>query len=236
MFSFAKGKKWLAENPFAGGKKSDVRQIDEPRKKVRILTNAQVQKLLDVASDECLPFWAIAIFAGLRPESELCRLHWSDIDFDQKVIVVDGDSSEVEETKTGRRVVKMADNLIAWLRRFVDRKGRVAPQGDTWRKLRNDKRKAGFGSPGTETDEERASGIVLQRWTEDVTRHTYGSNHLAHYGDIGVTATQMGNSPEIVRQRYLALVKPVQASEFWETAPRPASKRAISNLTHKSPN
>lgn len=225
VFSYAKGKKWLAENPFVGGKKSEVRRIDEPRKKVRILSNAQVQKLLDLASDECLPFWAIAIFAGLRPESEICRLQWSDIDFDQKVIVVDGDSSEVEETKTGRRVVKMADNLITWLRRFADRKGPVAPQGDTWRKLRKDKRKAGFGTPGSETEQERTEGVVLRQWTEDLTRHTYGSNHLAHHGDIGVTATQMGNSPEIVRQRYLALVKPAQGAEFWKIAPHRPSKK-----------
>jgi integrase len=235
VFSYAKGKKWLAENPFAGGKKSDVRRIDEPRKKVRILSNAQVQKLLDLASDECLPFWAIAVFAGLRPESEICRLHWSDIDFDQKVIVVDGDTSEIEETKTGRRVVKMTDNLIAWLRRFIGRTGLVAPQGDTWRKLRKDKRKAGFGTPGSETEQERAEGVVLRQWTEDLTRHTYGSNHLAHHGDIGVTATQMGNSPEIVRQRYLALVKPVQAAEFWDIAPQSPRKRLTSSPARPSP-
>jgi integrase len=226
VFSFAKGRKWLSEDPFAGGKKADVRRIDEPRKKVRIFTNDQVRRLLDGASEECRPFWAISIFAGLRPESEILRLLWEDIDFEQKVIIVDGEASEIEETKTGRRVVHMSENLVAWLCPFADRKGPVAPQGDVWQKLRTDKRSAGFGKPGSETAEERAKGLVLQRWTIDIARHTYGSNHLAQNGDIGKTATQMGNSIEIIRQRYLALVKPAAAAAFWRIKPNPASKIA----------
>lgn len=221
LFSFAKVKKWLWENPFAGGKDSEVRIVDEPRKKVKILTNARVQSLLDAASDETLPFWLIAIFAGLRPESELFRLVWADIDLEQAVIVVDGEASEVEETKTGRRVVKMAKNLVAALRPFADCSGPVAPKADIWKKLRKDKRRVGFGAPATEIEEEIAQGIKLEPWPADVARHTYGSNHLARFGDIGVTATQMGNSPEIVRQRYLALVKPAAAEIFWNILPQP---------------
>ena len=53
-------------------------------------------------------------------------------------------------------------------------------------------------------------GVIDERrkkWTEDITRHTFGSNHLAHHADSGVTAIQLSNSREV--QRYLALVKPV---------------------------
>lgn len=219
VFSFAKQRKWLADNPFAGGKKADIKRVDEPRKKVRVLTVEQSAKILESASAETLPFWAVAIFAGLRPESEIGRLRWEDIDFDQRVIVVDGVGSENEETKTGRRVVRMSDNLMEWLLPYSKQIGPLAPAGNFWKKLRADKRKAGFGTPGSESDGERAAGVKLHRWTEDITRHTFGSFLLAKCDDIGVTATQMGNSPDMVRRHYLALVKPKQAAAFWALGP-----------------
>ncbi|MDR3403940.1 MAG: hypothetical protein P4L99_15695 [Chthoniobacter sp.] len=216
FFAFAKEKKWRQDNPFAGGKKAEIKRVDEPRKKVRILTVEQVKALVDIASDETLPFWLIAIFAGLRPESEIFRLRWEHIDLEQKVIVVDGsEESDIEETKTGRRVVQMKDCLVAMLLPFARPAGPVIPPGNVWKKLRVDKRQVGFGTPGSETDEEKAAGMKLKPWVEDITRHTFGSHLLAACGDIGIVSTQMGNSPEMVRKHYLALVKPAEAAKFW---------------------
>lgn len=229
LFAFAKQKKWIPANPFAGGKKSEVPRADEPRKKVRTLTNDQVSRLLEVATDQTLPFWCIAIFAGLRPESELGRLRWEDIDLEEKILVVDGDASETMETKTGRRVVKLADNLVQWLQPYAGRTGNVMPgltnnNGSGWKWLRIDKRKVGFGTPGTETPEERAAGVKLTRWAEDLTRHTFGSHYLAQCGDVGQTATIMGNSILMVKTRYLALKKPAETAQFWSIAPATSDK------------
>ena len=221
LFSFSRGKKWCAENPFTGGKDAEVPKGKDPRKRVRVLSVEQTARLLESASDETLPFWAIACFAGLRPESEIKRLDWRQIDLEEKVIEVDSDADE-DETKTGRRTVKMHDNLVQWLRPYVKKSGRIiatASISPLWKKLRADKRKAGFGTPGSETPQERKAGVKLQQWTPDITRHTYISNLITECGDIGVVATQAGNSPQIIRKHYLSLVKPASASAFWNIAP-----------------
>lgn len=219
LFAFAKQKKWRADNPFAGGKKAEVAQVDEVRKKVRILSLEQVSKLLEASTQESRAFWAIALFAGLRPESEILRLQWEHIHLKERVLIVDGEESETEETKTGRRVVKISENLAAFLLPLEKESGPVAPTGDVWRELRAVKRRAGFGKPGSETDDERAAGMKLKPWVPDYTRHTFISYHLAHHGDIGITATQAGNSPEMVKKHYLSLVRPAAAAKFWTLAP-----------------
>lgn len=141
---------------------------------------------------------------------------------------MDGAEGETEETKTGRRVVKMKPNLVEWLRPYAKHSGPVAPSGNIWKKLRTDKRKAGFGTPGSETEEEKAAGLKLETWTEDITRHTFGSYLLADCGDMGVTATQMGNSPAIVAKHYNSLVKPKDAERFWGI--RPSTGRKIISI------
>ena len=204
LFLFAKQKKWRADNPFAGGKKADIAVAKETRKKVRVLTVEESAKLLEVASDETRAFWAIALFAGLRPESEIKRLRWEQVHLAERILIVDGDESETEETKTGRRIVKLPDNLIEWLRPIARRSGAVAPTVNLWKKLQADKRKV---------------GVRLRRWVVDVTRHTYISHHLAKSDDIGVTSTQAGNSPAMVRKHYLKLTRPADAATFWSIAP-----------------
>jgi integrase len=221
LFSFAKSQKWRPDNPFAGGKKADVRAIREPKRgRKATLTNEQVATLLEVASDENLPFWAIAIFAGLRPQSELFRLDWKNVDLDEMVIDVPHDA------KTGARSVDISSNLAQWLLPYARKTGRIAPAGDAWRKLRDEKRLAGFGTPGTETDAEKQKGIKLVEWVEDMTRHTYGSNHLATNKDIGITSTQMGTDPGTVKRHYINVVKPKDAAAFWEI--QPAASKVVS--------
>lgn len=220
LFSFAITKSWADASPFAGGKKAKVAVVKEGRKKVKKLELSEVAGLLANATDETLPIWAIAIFAGLRPESEIHRLRWEHIDFDEKVIVVDGDENDTEETKTGRRVVRMSDNLANWLLPLARPAGPLVANGGIWKKLRTDKRRVGFGTPGTETPAEKAAGIKLKPWVEDYTRHSFGSYLVAaprELGgqDIGVAATQMGNSPNTIRKHYLSLVKPADALKFW---------------------
>ena len=219
LFSFAKRKKWRTENPFSGGNQAEIARIDLARPKPRILTVKESADLLSFATDETCAFWAISLFAGLRPESELKRLRWEHIHLDEKILIVDGDESEAEKTKTGRRVVKISDNLAAWLRPLAKTSGMVAPSGIFWKKLRADKRKAGFGTPGTETDKERKAGLKLREWIQDITRHSFISYHLAEHGDIGVTSTQAGNSPSIVKKHYLSLVRPTSAALYWSIMP-----------------
>ena len=55
-----------------------------------------------------IPYLSLGIFAGIRPD-EIMRLEWKDIRPDG--ILVEGRKSKTRQ----RRVVKVTDNLRAWL-------------------------------------------------------------------------------------------------------------------------
>ena len=60
--------------------------LESHRAKVRsseigILTPAELARLLESASDETLPYWALGGFTGLRT-AELERLDWAEVHFD----------------------------------------------------------------------------------------------------------------------------------------------------------
>jgi len=72
------------------------------------LSVEQAKKLLAKSSPDMLPYWAIGLFAGLRP-SEIRKLDWSGVDLDEALITV-------RPTKTGRkRFVKIQPNFNACL-------------------------------------------------------------------------------------------------------------------------
>ena len=54
---------------------------------IGILTPAEFARLLESASDETLPYWAIGGFTGLRT-AELERLDWAEVHFDSDLIEV----------------------------------------------------------------------------------------------------------------------------------------------------
>ena len=138
------------------------------------------------------------MFAGLRA-AEIERLEWSAVDIEERAITVSGTIS-----KTGsRRVVTMSENLAAWLNPYAGRTGRVCPLGLRRR---------------IEDDRERAE--MLEGWSENLCRHSFGSYRLAEIGDVGRVATEMGNSPNVVHKHYKRLVKPRDAKAFWGIKPQ----------------
>ena len=59
---------------------------------IEILTVAQTARLLESASAETLPYWAIGAFAGLR-SAEIERLDWREVDFESGLIEVKASKS-----------------------------------------------------------------------------------------------------------------------------------------------
>jgi len=80
-------------------------------------------------------------------------------------------------------------------------------------------RKAGFGRPGTETEEEKKSNVTLKPWPLNALRHSFGSYWLAKFKDTAALALQMGNSPQIIFAHYRELVSPDDAKQFWSMKP-----------------
>jgi len=173
------------------------------RKEVAIASAKEVSKLLKhvLAEDpEMLPWFAIAFFAGLRPESELGRLNWQDINFEEKWIRV-GFGNKTDT----KRFVDLADNLALWLKPLAKKKGKIQQRNHRKRK-------------------DRLAGGIL-KWERDISRHTYGSFLEAQARTEGkdakaVALQNMGhNVAQTFDQHYRNARTAKQAKDFWSIVP-----------------
>jgi integrase len=200
LFSFAVTRRYCATNPVI--ESSIAKDIDE---EVGILSVNQIIKLLEVASDAMIPFFAIGAFAGLR-RAELERMDWLQIDFESGLINV-----KARHSKTAaRRLVTIQPNLAAWLAPYGKHSGSICPP--MFRTL---------------FDEEREHAGLLRDWPQNALRHSYGSYHLAKFQDAPALALQMGNSVEVIMKHYRELVKPKEAARYWQIKPSVSASRKV---------
>ena len=205
FFNFAIKKGQAITNP--------VLQIDRARLErgeIAILLPDQVRRLLHVAAEcapELVPYFAIAIFAGVRP-TELSRLRWENINFDLKYIHIAGDVAKVRN----QRYVDIEDVLMAWLMVYRHESGPIVPvNAYTFTKLFNHTRdKAG----------------LREGWTNDVMRHSYGTYHVARHESKNKTALMMGHSVKMLDRHYRKPLHRTDATEFWNIMPDEAMHRA----------
>jgi integrase/recombinase XerD len=192
LYEYARMRGWVETNPLA----------EVPRAKVvlgspGILTVDQTARLLERASTDTLPYWAIGVFAGLR-SGELERLEWRDIRFDEGLV-------EVPTTKSktaSRRFVKIRPNLAQWLASYRGRQGRICPTNLEAR-LRADRKAAG-----------------ITKWPVNGARHSFASYHLSAFRDVKELALELGHTrSEVTFRHYRELVTPSEAERFWKIAP-----------------
>ena len=197
----------------------------KPKKKqhheVAILSNSDVVALLRAASSlhdgEFLPYAAITLLAGLRPDSEMKQLTWAEINLEDSEIVVR------KGKRCTPRTVEMPKNLQLWLQ-LCDQSRPIFPQNaehpeefrNKWAVIRN---AAGFKSGIARTKKQKEYDAKLKPWVRDYTRHTAISNFVRQSGDIFKAATWAGNSPSIIRSNYLGRVTGSEAVEFWAIVP-----------------
>ena len=162
-----------------------------------ILSPEQVARLLEVAAEEMLPYWAIGAFAGLR-SAELERLAWRDVHFDEKVIEVPALSSKT----ASRRFIKIRPNLMAWLKPYQKKHGLICPIG-LRKRLEADRKAAGFTS-----------------WPVNSLRHSFASFHLARFRNAKDLALELGHMrPDTLFRFYHQRVKRPAALKYWNIAP-----------------
>jgi integrase len=201
LFSFALRNGYVAENPVENVEKAKGHSAE-----IGILTVAQTAKLMERASEETLPYWAIGAFAGLR-SAELERLEWSDVDFESGFIQV-----RARHAKTAsRRLVPMQENLRQWLAPYRDAKGQVCPSSALRKKL----------------DAVRESAGLSKNWPNNALRHSFGSYRLPVLGDANRLALEMGNSAAMVFSHYREIVKPREAEAFWRIAPAVRAENVV---------
>ncbi|MDP6999913.1 MAG: hypothetical protein QF569_27930 [Candidatus Poribacteria bacterium] len=165
----------------------------EDEKPPAIFTNTEVLKIFKAAQLICpkmVPYFALGFFAGLRPE-EIKRLSWS---------AVQDNFIEIKAAKAKtrkRRLVSIEPNLVSWLRLGGD----LPPIN-----LRVNRQHI-----------IKACGFC---WLQDGMRHTYASNHLAHYENPNKTAHELGHrDTNMLYRHYRELVSNAAASEYWNILP-----------------
>ena len=176
------------------------RREDDPQ--IRFLSLAEISEQLEVLKDHSLiqVMVAMYIYAGLRREEALW-LTARDVDLEGGMIrvckkTVDGETWR-PKTRRNRRVA-ISSALRGHLESYQRATGCVwyfpSPRGKRWDP-------DNFSQTLRETN--RAAGLA---WSCLDYRHTFGS-HLARKGESLFKISElMGNSPEICRRHYAALV------------------------------
>lgn len=197
LFGYAVKRGYVLKNPVL-----DASKAKEVVKKVGILTPSQAATLLEKAPKEIVPAIAIGLFAGLRPESEIWRLPWENIDLEAGLIQVDADKTK----GASNRFVQISDNLIEWLQPVVKKQGPVSPKGDKYYMLL----------------EKARSAAKISKWPPDALRHSFASYLYAQFKDLPRAMAEMGHTnPRTFLNHYRERVKPSEAEKYWQIKPNP---------------
>jgi integrase len=196
LFSYGLKRGYCDRNP--------AKLVDRPSREsgeVEFLTVEQIISLLLHAKGyELVPYVALGVFAGLRPEKELRALDWPKINLGERTIRIDATLAKTRQ----RRVVEIGEALASYLVPYTKRRGPVVDMNTQefrkrWESCR------------------REAGVTP--WRHDVMRHSYATYHLAAFNDIGKLSLQMGNSPQVIHSAYKGLVSKADAERFWNLRP-----------------
>ncbi|OAM87351.1 site-specific integrase [Termitidicoccus mucosus] len=201
FFNHAVRKEWVGGNPVA---KIPRNRIEHNRGSAEALTAERAAQLMahveSVHGGAFVPFFALCLFAGIRPEGEISKLPAADVRLENSAITIEPWVSKVNM----RRLVTIQPNLAAWLKAYPLDEYPVIPPKEKMKsiakKLTRIRQKFGVG--------------------HDVLRHTFISMHVAKFRSMGDTALQAGNSESIIRRHYLNVTTPQEAGAFFAIAPR----------------
>jgi integrase len=161
---------------------------------------------------EMLPALAIGLFAGLR-RSEIFALDWPEIDHEHRTIEVKGIKAKTRQ----RRLVSVADNLAEWLNPHRKTKGPISPERNI------------------DVFSERLHRLAVKAgvtpWPHNAMRHSFGSYFLGKTKDENLTASEMGNSPDVIIKHYRALVRDADVTQYWRLAPMNVRERTAGSPT-----
>jgi integrase len=207
MWTFAVRRGYVAANVIQLVDKSSV-----VRDHVPTFSIEQLGRLLAAAPPEYIPVLAIGAFAGLRPE-EINKLRWEDLDFHERTIRVNASAAKTRK----KRFAEISDNLLAWLHPYAGRSGSVAPPN--LQKMRRATMKA--------------AGI--EKWPQDVLRHSFASAHYAAYKNPAHTALLLGHRDQnMLLTHYRDLMKPTDAKRYWTLVPKSAGEGNVITFSRQA--
>jgi integrase/recombinase XerD len=206
-FGFAVKKRYAMKNPVAHVEVANVK-VEKPG----ILTVDEARALLQTANPDFVPVVALGLFAGLRPESEVWRLNWKNIDLEERVIDV-----ENSKNTASHRFVRISDNLLAWLKPHAKKSGPLTLHDEPYfRRMRETRERA-----ADRLDQAEIPADNLRDWPADCLRHTFASCHYAAFKNAADTAEQLGHGGNLRMffRHYRGRVKQAEAQAFWQIVP-----------------
>lgn len=194
LCAFAVRRGWLAQNPCAR-----VERVTVDHRPPLVLTPGESQRLLAACPAVCRPWLVLALFAGVRPDGELLKLQWAEVDLETATVAIN-----FPKVRKQRRVVPLEPAAVAWLRAHPLRRGALSPSQSTLRRFKK-----------------RARAVLgLAVWPADVLRHTAASYLLALHGDAGKVALRLGNSANVLLTHYHNPVRAEACAAFWAIRPK----------------
>lgn len=193
---------------------SGLARRKQKKKTVSLLSVKQVNLLLKTAwqhDKEMVPYFAIGIFAGLRPTSELENLVWEDVNFEEKWIRVDfGNKTDT------KRFVSIEDNLLKWLESWKKAKGSIIPSNLIKRRRAIVRGRYQSAENTLEKDWEE-----IASWSQrDIMRHSYGSYLDGKYRDRNLVKESMGHVDFTTFEQHYRNARTIKQTEaFWAIIP-----------------
>ena len=151
-------------------------------------------------------------------------LTWENIHSDEGQITVLDSTSKIAETRN----VPIEENLKLWLNAYKgERKGFVTRQTNFSNKIKQIRADMGYKMTMFKGKAENGKTTFVgttvnpdgEEWPEDVYRHSYGSYWLAKNKDRAHLAEHMGNSIEIIKRHYKAVISNSAQEAFWNLKP-----------------
>ena len=122
------------------------------------------------------------MWCGLRPEAELKRLDWSDVNIEDGFVNIHDDW----KVKIGRHVT-IPDCAKVLLRQCRLKEGPVVSQKNFRRRWDWLRKEAG----------------VYKSWDSDIMRHTFASMHYAYYGNKQQVINELGHCNSSMLRYYI---------------------------------
>lgn len=201
----ASNRPFTFENPAAGIRAYDARQVREQQSARPVTTDPAVvlrmfSTLARWRDGALIPYFALAYFAGIRPE-EIERISGREkelINLKTRIITIPANISKTRH----ERHVTISENLAAWL--------------------------VAFPLPVIPTNFRRMLAKARRHFelSHDEARHSFISYHVAMYRSIGDAALQAGNSESIIKRHYLNLHPREEGEMFWRIMPDTKRRRA----------
>lgn len=207
FFNFAVEKGYMAENPMLSNKvsfdkKEATKQVAKPKPSLVNATDAADMIREAWAMDgeaHILAFVTLAMFCGLRPEAEILKLDWQDIDLETGKVFVQPNKSK--NTASGR-IVGIPDCAKKWLMR-CDQNKPLAPfrWQYNWKRLRDN--------------------ASITDWVPDTLRHSFASYSYALHQDRPRLESELGHVDKQMLSYYLQVSPAINrnAKQYFELTP-----------------